>query len=78
MEIVMRSPKPEEAGQAAEMFRKYELHTESEASSTEEVLSKTWQFPGFNLQRDARIIVNHRDEILEGKPKPISMWMPPA
>lgn len=64
MKLIMRSPQLNDAAAAADMFRKFELHIENEASSTAEQLEKTWQFPGFSLKDDARLITDEEGRFL--------------
>lgn len=64
MAYTMRSPRLDEATKTAEMFNRFEMHIEGEKNSDPKRLEKIWQFPGFNLEEDARVIVDEEDNIL--------------
>jgi ribosomal protein S18 acetylase RimI-like enzyme len=64
MKTKMRPPVLNDAEKTAAMFNRFEKHVEGEESTQSDILRKEWQFPGFTLDEDARLLENDKGEIL--------------
>ena len=62
--LELRCPLKNESDKAESLFNKYDMFNIGEKNSTADVISKTWEFPHFDLAEDARVIVNEKNEWL--------------
>ncbi len=63
--LLLRCPRINESKKAEVLFNKYHMSVSGEKPLKAEVIAKYWETsPSFNLEEDARVIVNEKDEWL--------------